>query len=307
MQSRRDFLRSAAAASAALAAPSSAEAASSGMFVALNSSLTNNQVPWPQFARLAARVGYGGADFTLGAPLKDGAAATGELYRSLNLRPSFCNLPVNPTGPEDAYRKGMDSLEDAAKFVSAIGGHCMMLVVMPSSATPKNELRALMKERLKPVSDLLGKYNLRLGLEFLGPKYFRTRAPFEFIWRMDEMVDFGRELGPNVGVVLDSWHWHHAGATAADIVRAGKQGIILVHISDAAAMDPDKVLDNQRLLPGEGIIDFGAFFGALKKIGFEGSISPEPLGRIPKDMPPEEGARLGLESTLSVMRKAGVA
>jgi sugar phosphate isomerase/epimerase len=307
MQTRRDFVGSIAATGAALTLPVPVKAAPAGMFVALNTSLTNNQVQWPEFVRLAARVGYGGADFNLGTPMKDGAAATAELYRSLNLRPSFCNLPVNPTADEDVYRKGMDALEDAAKFVSAIGGHCMMLVVLPSSPTPKNELRALMKERLKPASDLLGKYNLRLGLEFLGPKYFRTRAPYEFIWRMDEMFAFGREIGPNVGVVLDSWHWHHAGATAADIVSAGKSGIILVHISDAAGANPDDVRDNRRLLPGEGIIDFTAFFGALKKIGFEGSISPEPLGRIPKDMPAEEGARIGLESTLSVMRKAGVA
>jgi len=36
-------------------------------------------------------------------------------------------------------------------------------------------------------------------------------------------------------------------------------------------------------------------------------VSPEPIGRIPAEMSAEEGARLGLESTLAVMRKAGVA
>jgi sugar phosphate isomerase/epimerase len=162
------------------------------MFVALNTSLTNNQVQWPEFARLAARIGYGGADFNLGIPMKDGAAATAELYRSLNLRPSFCNLPVNPTAAEDVYRKGMDSLEDATKFVSAIGGHCMMLVVLPSSPTPKNELRALMKERLKPVSDLLGKYNLRLGLEFLGRN---TSAPVRLTSSSGEWTRWLRSAG----------------------------------------------------------------------------------------------------------------
>jgi sugar phosphate isomerase/epimerase len=307
MQTRRDFVRSLTAGAVAASYSGAAAASSTGMFVALNSTLTNNQVPWPEFVRLAARTGYGGADFSLGAPLKDGAAATGELYRSLNLRPSFCSLPVNPAATEDIYRAGMDSLDAAAKFVSEIGGHCMMLVVSPSSQTPKSELRTLMKERLKPAADVLGKYELRLGLEFLGPKYFRARGAYEFIWRMNEMVEFGREIAPNVGVVLDSWHWHHAGATEADIVSAGKSGIVLVHISDAAAADPDDVRDNQRLLPGEGIIDFNAFFGALKRIGFEGSISPEPLGRIPKEMPPEEGARIGLETTMRAMRRAGVA
>src|SRR5437899_1243110 len=49
------------------------------------------------------------------------------------------------------------------------------------------------------------------------------------------------------------------------------------------------------------------FFQALEKIGYQDGVSPEPLGRIPKEMTPEEGARLGLEATLKVMRKAKVA
>jgi len=35
-------------------------------------------------------------------------------------------------------------------------------------------------------------------------------------------------------------------------------------------------------------------------------VSPEPLGRIPKEMSAEEGARLGLESARAVLRKAGI-
>ena len=35
-------------------------------------------------------------------------------------------------------------------------------------------------------------------------------------------------------------------------------------------------------------------------------VSPEPLGRVPADMSPEEGARLGLETTLAMMKKAGM-
>ena len=47
------------------------------------------------------------------------------------------------------------------------------------------------------------------------------------------------------------------------------------------------------------------FFQALKKVGYVDAVSPEPLGRVPAEMSPEEGARLGLETTLAVMKKAG--
>ena len=72
-------------------------------------------------------------------------------------------------------------------------------------------------------------------------------------------------------------------------------------------MPPEDVQDNMRLLPGEGIIDLVGFFRALRKIGYAGGVAPETIGpRIPDDMPPEESARLALEMTAGVMKKAGV-
>jgi sugar phosphate isomerase/epimerase len=154
---------------------------------------------------------------------------------------------------------------------------------------------------------VLARSHARLGLEFLGPLHLRKRFPHEFIWRMDEMLEFARECGPNVGVLLDTWHWHHAGGTVADILAAGKDGIVHVQVNDSPKLPPEKILDNERLMPGEGVIDLTAVFGALKKIGYKDGISPEVFGRGLKDMPPEEGAKMGLETTRAAMRKAGLA
>ncbi len=91
-----------------------------------------------------------------------------------------------------------------------------------------------------------------------------------------------------------------------DILAAGKDRIVYVQAADAPKLPPDQIKDNERLMPGEGVIDFNAFFGALKKIGYNGGVSPEVFGRGLKDIPPEEGAKLGLKTTTEVMRKAGV-
>ena len=79
-----------------------------------------------------------------------------------------------------------------------------------------------------------------------------------------------------------------------------------IHVSGATGTPPADVRDNQRLMPGEGIIDLVGFFQALKKIGYADGVSPEALGRIPAEMSPDDAARLWLETTLAVMRKAGV-
>jgi sugar phosphate isomerase/epimerase len=302
MINRRNFVKSAVAATAALANA----APSTGMFVALNSALVGNKVQWPETARLAARVGFGGIDLNLNAAMKEGLDATRALMAETKLRLSFCSLPVNVTGTEEVFQKGMSTFEDAAKFVGEVGCGRMMMVLPTSSAAPADELRKMLKERLTAVAAIMAKHNCRLGLENLGPVMFRTRAPHEFIWRMNDAVEFAKEIAPNIGVVLDSWHWHHSGSTTDDIIKAGKSRIVTIHLSDAAKMAPEDVKDNQRLLPGEGIINLIGFFQALKQIGYEDGISPEVLGRIPAEMSAEEGAKLGLESSLTVMRKAGI-
>ena len=182
----------------------------------------------------------------------------------------------------------------------------MMTVLPPSSQTPKPELRKIIKDRLVAINEILGRSNVRLGLEFLGPLHFRTRNPHEFIWRMDEALEFSKECGPQIGLTLDAWHWHHAGATAADILAAGKSRIVHIHVSDARQQTPEEVRDNQRVMPGEGVIDLVTFFQSLQKIGYTDAVSPEPIGRVPKEMPAEDGARLGLETTLGIMKKARV-
>ncbi len=277
------------------------------MYVSLNGALTSGKnVGWPEFAQLAARVGYGGVNVNLNSAMKQGVPATRELFSTLKIKPAMTNLPIS-FKDQASFQSGFARLDEAAQFTAAIGAPRMTCWLPSSSDTPKAELRKIMKDWFVAISEVLQRHKVRLGLEFLGPLHHRKSKPHEFIWRMDEMLAFAKECGPNIGLLLDVWHWHHAGATAADIIAAGKSRIVHIHVSDCPKMAPEDVVDSKRSLPGEGVIDFVSFFQALKKIGYEDGISPEVIGRIPKEMSAEEGARLGLESTLAVMRKAGVA
>jgi len=298
---RRHFMKV-----AALGAAPAMFGAKAGMYLSLNGTLTGGKPGWPEFARLAARVGYGGVDVNLGAAMKEGVDATRALLAELKIKPSMVSLPVPVRGEEGAFKTALQRLEESAKFAAAIGCGRMTTVVPAASGTPKAELLKLYKDRLTAVGEVLQRSKIRLGLEFLGPLHIRTSQPHEFIWRMSEMLEFGKECGPNIGLLLDSWHWYHAGATAADILAAGKSRIVHVHVSDCVKQTPEQVRDNQRVMPGEGVIDLVAFFKALKRTGYQDGVSPEVLGRIPKDMAPEDGARMGLNTTLAIMRKAKV-
>jgi sugar phosphate isomerase/epimerase len=275
------------------------------MFLALNSVLVSGRVSWPEFPRLAARTGFPGTDVMLKPAMQAGAQATRDLLTELKIKPAALDFPVEFRKDDAAFQAGLSKLNDAAVFAAAIGCPRMVTYLLSSSDTPKADLRKTYKDRFKQCAGILAQSNVRLGLEFLGPLHIRKARPYEFIWRMPEMLEFAKECGPNVGLLLDAWHWHHAGATTDDILAAGREGIVHVHFDDAPNLPPDQIRDNERLLPGEGVINLTGFLQALHKIGYQDALSVEVFGRL-KDKSPEEAARLGLEASLAVFKKAGV-
>jgi sugar phosphate isomerase/epimerase len=276
------------------------------MYLSLNGVPIGGKLSWQDFARLASQTGFKGVDVRLDTAMADGLDRTRSLLGELHLRPAFVNLPVEFRKDDATFQKTLASLEEAGPFAAAIGCPRFMTYIMPSSETPKDELRRIFKQRFIECAHILARSHCRLGLEFLGPLHLRKQFPNEFIWKMPDMLEFAKECGPNVGLTLDAWHWHHAGGTTADILRAGKERIIVVHFDDSSGLPPDQIRDNERLLPGEGVVDLNGFLKALVKIGYKDSLSVEVFGRGLKEMPPEQSAKLCLEYGRAALHKAGI-
>jgi sugar phosphate isomerase/epimerase len=276
------------------------------MYLALNGVLVNGRVPWPEFAQLASKVGYLGTDVALGGAMKAGLKPTKELLNGLHLKPAVTDLPVEFRKDDAAFRESLPKLEEAAPFISALGCPRMITWILSSTDTPKDELRRTYKKRFTDCAHILARSHGRLGLEFLGPLHIRKAAKYEFIWQMNDMLEFAKECGPNVGLLLDAWHWHHAGATTDDIIKAGRDRIVHVHFDDAANLPPEQVRDDERLMPGDGVINLTGFLQALQKIGYSDALSIEIFGKNTRAMAPEEAARMGLEKARAVFEKAGI-
>lgn len=277
------------------------------MYPSLNRTLVNGKkVEWREFAALAHHFGYPGVDVDLGPAMKEGAEQTKDFLAGKALKPAVVGCPVNFREDEAKFQETLKDLPEAARFAAQIGCPRMTTWVMPSFDVPKEEMWALLRARFGAIAKVLADHGLRFGLEYIGPLHLRTRAKHVLAYKLHDMLTLAREAGPNVGVLLDSWHWHHAGDTLADIEKAGKDAIIHVQVADAPKLPAEEIRDNERLFAGEGVIDMKAFFATLKKIGYADGVSPEVFGRGIKDMPLEDGVRLGYESTAKAMRAAGV-
>src|SRR6476646_3048724 len=138
------------------------------MYLSLNSTLVANRGPWPEFAQLAAKVGFGGVDVSTSGAMKEGLAATRALLEELKVTPAVAGFPVEFRKDDATFRRDLEKLEQAAQFASAIGCPRMSTYIMSSSDRPKAEQRKIYKERFRPAADILARSHVRLGLEFLG-------------------------------------------------------------------------------------------------------------------------------------------
>ena len=157
--------------------------------------------------------------------------------------------------------------------------------------------------RLREVANVLKDHGLRLGLEYVGPKSSWAGRRYPFIHTMAEMKGLIAEINTgNVGFLLDSWHWYHAGDTAADLLSLKASDVVAVDLNDAPpGVAKDQMVDNHRELPcATGVIDVGSFLNALNKIGYDGPVRSEPFNEAVNKMGKDEACA----ASAAALRKA---
>ena len=104
---------------------------------------------------------------------------------------------------------------------------------------------------------------MRVALE---PIHASARDDFTMVDNLPDTVDLLEEVGEPMGILFDTWHlWDTP--DVLDHIRAHAHRFPAVHVNDWR--DPTRGWDD-RALPGEGIMDLPAIFGALEAGGFDG-------------------------------------
>jgi sugar phosphate isomerase/epimerase len=234
------------------------------------------------------------------------------LFANAGIRPGFWGVPVSwrhdETSDED-----LRLLVRRAKLARDLG--CLRAL---TGVTPGSDERdyaenfAWHVERLRPIAQVLADAECRLGIEFIGPKTFRARFKYEFVYSLPQLMELAAAIGTgNVGVLLDAWHLYTSHGSNADVERLRGEDVVVVHVNDAPPGIPiDEQIDNVRALPLEtGVIDLVGFMRALQRIGFDGPVMPEPFSARLDELgakDPPAAAKEAARSMDALWRAAGL-
>lgn len=204
-----------------------------------------------------------------------------EKMKAHNLTWDAAGNPVDFRKDEKLFKEGMASLPRLADALQKSGVGRMNTWIMPTH----QELTYMENfkqhaSRLREITQVLSDYDIKLGLEYVGPKTLTSLHKYPFLSSMKEAFELIHEINvPNLGIQLDSFHWYCAEETVDDITSLTKEQIVTCDLNDATAgRSVAEQIDGERELPGDsGVIDLKGFVQALVKIGYDGPVRAEPF------------------------------
>ena len=240
---------------------------------------------------LAARHGFEGYHFSIDQAVELGVPQVRAMSQAHGMRLSAWGFPVDFRGDESRYLEDLEKLPRQAETAAQLGVLRTATWLSPAADDmPYEENFAFHVERLRPAAAILADAGVSLGLEYVAPKTSRSSRAHPFVHTMAQTALLCEAVGPNVGFLLDSWHWYNAGESVEDLQGLRLEQVVDVHVNDAPAGVPvDEQLDHIRALPGAtGVIDIAGFLGALRAKGYSGPVMVEPFSQQVRDMAADE-------------------
>lgn len=246
---------------------------------------------------LARRHGFVGVDLRLDKQEKRireiGVERLKRAIADAGLLPGYCSiLPGKMSCDDKTWREGIERVATLAKLAEQLGYTRTATVVLPfDDELPFDAFFDLHVRRINEAAPVLADHGLSLALEYVSPVTRRAGHKHLFIYDLAGLRRLCRATDhTNVGLLLDSFHWHCAGETVADIEALSEDEVVVVHVNDVIAKRAvEKQVVTERALPCEtGLIDLAGFIGALDKIGYDGPITSEPTNPRWSGMDPEQ-------------------
>ncbi len=267
------------------------------MFPSFNARAVGLTLTAAETIEIAADAGFRGVDLLVRDLLAadENPAALRRRMDDVGLVGGAFPMPVSWKGDEAAFRRDLAELPrllDAACVLGLLRTATWVLPEIPDDLAPMGGTKArdatvaFHLERLGPISETLGRFGMRLGLEAIGVERFRSGRTPPFVTRLS---DLGPVIDPlelehrNLGILVDTFHLNASAESVDDAVAGRVDSIVWVHVGDlpaGASGDRAAIEDHERGLPGEhGAIDNLGILRTLFDAGYDGPVTAEPLAR----------------------------
>lgn len=233
-----------------------------------------------EMLKIAKKYGFDAIEATPAQVSDYGLEQTLNAIKETGVEISSFGMPFRPVETSnEEYAEKLELFKTQAKLMADVGAKtCFTFVRSSSDDYEFEENYKLHIERWRPVAQILKDNGMKLALEFLGPLTSQQKKKYPFMRTAEELLPLCKEMGDNVGLLFDFWHWY-SGANNKDVfdhIEGGKY-IYHVHLNDALNNDdPDTLMDKPRKLVGtSGVIDTKYLVTKLKEFNYSGSVVSE--------------------------------
>lgn len=167
---------------------------------------------------------------------------------------------AGPSDPQERIEALISGIRRLAPFRPA----CVFCLTGPQGELETGEARQIIVNGLRRVAQVADEVGVRLGLEAI---HASIRDGWTIVSSIPEVLELLDEVSAdNLGIGFDVWHLWDTPNLLADI-RAHADRIVGVHVNDWR--QPTRGW-NDRVLPGDGVIDLASIFAALEDGGYDG-------------------------------------
>ena len=235
---------------------------------------TLNQTDVQGFIQAAASAGFEGIEFRI-EKLRAYAASNNswsqlrQLLKNNHLEPVCVgSLEEFSYVPSDDFDAALHRTREFATICQQIG--CKFFHAAPTPVQknlPKAKAIEMTADRLSRIARVAGEYGVGVGFEFLAEASAST---------VHDAVEVLNSAGAaNVGLIIDTFHCHAGRSTLSELNNFPMDRLWIVHFNDVEPGEPETLTDEERVLPGKGVIKLREYEKWLKDREWNGWLSVE--------------------------------
>ncbi|MEQ2466419.1 sugar phosphate isomerase/epimerase family protein [Niallia hominis] len=222
-----------------------------------------------------------------------------DYFQTHHLKPLSLNALVyfnNRTKEE--YKALLEEYKEMLEYAQMLNIDRIVVVPLVSEKKiERGEIKQSCVKVLTELSDLANPYGVKLALEFIG----HPHATVNTLSFANEIVAaVNRE---NVGIVFDTFQFYAMNSTMEDLKNTDFSKVFLFHINDVEDFNPGILLDEDRLYPGDGVIDLPSILSIIKEKGFSDHASIELFRPEYYQLTAEEVVKTAKNKTLKVLNQ----